>query len=286
MYIVVTGAKGQLGKSLQDIFRKIPDFKVKYIDIEDLDLTDSFQVEKYFQQNNGFDYLINCAAYTAVDKAEVEPEKAESVNSNAVENIAKAAADKGFRIIHISTDYVFSGDVINPYKETDVPNPKTVYGETKLKGERKLLEIAPDSVIIRTSWLYSKYCKNFYITMRDKALKEEAVRVVNDQKGTPTNASDLAETILAIITAKQWIPGIYNFSNEGETTWYDFTKEIYGLVRNNTELVSSTTTEEFKSLARRPKYSVLDKTKIKNTYRIKISDWRESLKRLVESDFI
>lgn len=286
MYIVVTGAKGQLGKSLQDIFRKIPDFKVKYIDIEDLDLTDSFQVEKYFQQNNGFDYLINCAAYTAVDKAEVEPGKAESVNSDAVENIARAAADKGFRIIHISTDYVFSGDVINPYKETDVPNPKTVYGETKLKGERKLLEIAPDSIIIRTSWLYSKYCKNFYITMRDKALKGEAVRVVNDQKGTPTNASDLAETILAIITAEQWRPGIYNFSNEGETTWYDFTKEIYGLVRNNPGLVSSTTTEEFKSLARRPKYSVLDKTKIKNTYRIKISDWRESLKRLVESDFI
>ena len=116
MYIVVTGAKGQLGKSLQDIFRKIPDFKVKYIDIEDLDLTDSFQVEKYFQQNNGFDYLINCAAYTAVDKAEEEPGKAESVNSDAVENIAKAAADKGFRIIHISTDYVFSGDVIHPYK--------------------------------------------------------------------------------------------------------------------------------------------------------------------------
>lgn len=286
MYIVVTGAKGQLGKSLQDIFRKIPDFKVKYIDIEDLDLTDSFQVEKYFQQNNGFDYLINCAAYTAVDKAEMEPGKAESVNSDAVENIAKAAADKGFRIIHISTDYVFSGDVINPYKETDIPNPKTVYGETKLKGERKLLEIAPDSIIIRTSWLYSKYCKNFYITMRDKALMGEAVRVVNDQKGTPTNASDLAETILAIITAEQWIPGIYNFSNEGETTWYDFTKEIYGLVRNNPGLVSSTTTEEFKSLARRPKYSVLDKTKIKNTYRIKISDWRESLKRLVESDFI
>lgn len=280
--IIVTGGNGQLGRSLKDILVDYPELEACFIDIDNLDLTNKTQVEDYFE-NHKCEILINCAAYTAVDKAEAEPEKAMAINKTAVENIAKSAQKHNFKIIHISTDYVFDGQGETPYKETQSPNPQSVYGRTKMAGEETLSGLIKDAIIIRTAWLYSKYGKNFFLTMRDKAMKGEEVRVVNDQKGTPTNAMDLAKAILEIISSNNWIPGIYHYTNQGETTWCDFTKEIYRLFNSETDLVKPITSAEYPTAARRPKYSVLDKTKIIDTYGLSIPTWEKSLEELVKS---
>lgn len=281
MNVVITGAEGQLGTSLKKLTDSYESLNPLYIDYRELDLTDGNAVEKFFD-THPCDILINCAAYTAVDKAESDRERAEAINSTALEYIGTSAAKHGFKVIHISTDYVFDGDSSSPYTEDQRPNPKTVYGETKLRGESALLSKRPGSVIIRTAWLYSPFGHNFFLTMRNKALQGEAVRVVNDQKGSPTNAFDLAKAILEISIAKDWKPGIYHYSNEGEATWYDFAKEIYCLQGADTSLVSPVNSDEYPSAARRPSYSLLDKTKIRNQYKVQTPDWRESLKKLTE----
>ena len=280
MKLLVTGGKGQLGQSLREIIRQ-RNVEAEFIDIEELDLTDKTSLESYFQ-NQKPDILINCAAYTAVDRAEGEPEKAEAINVKAVENLAIAARKNNFKIIHISTDYVFDGEKKDGYVESDIPNPQTVYGLTKLKGEEKLKEILRDAIIVRTAWLYSNYGRNFFLTMRAKALKEERVNVVGDQTGSPTNADDLASTILNIILSGKWEAGTYHYSNGGKTTWYEFTREIYRLSGANPDLVSMISSMEYKSAARRPANSLLDKTKIIETFGIEIPYWKDSRRKIIE----
>lgn len=261
--LVITGGNGQLGRSIRDSIIKYPNLKGVFIDVETLDLTDANAVKEYFE-SNPFDFVVNCAAYTAVDKAETDAGAAEAINVRAVRNIAIAAVKNGFRVMHISTDYVFDGESSTPYKETDTTNPQTVYGQTKLQGERELIRHAPESMVIRTAWLYSNYGKNFFLTMKAKALAGEKVRVVADQRGCPTEASSLADVILRVIAEDKWHPGIYHFTGREEMSWYDFTRDIYKMVGADPELVSAITTSEFPALAKRPKYSVLDNTKIRN----------------------
>lgn len=280
MKLLVTGGNGQLGQSFKEIIRQ-GNVEAEFIDIEELDLTDKTAVEAYFQ-NQKIDILINCAAYTAVDRAESEPEKAEAINVTAVENIATAAKNHNFKIIHISTDYVFDGEKKEGYVETDIPNPQSVYGKTKLKGEKTLSEKLPDAIIIRTAWLYSNYGRNFYLTMRGKALKGDKVGVVGDQTGSPTNAEDLASAIMEIILSGKWEAGTYHYSNGGKTTWYEFTREIYRMSAADPDLVSMISSSEYKSAARRPANSLLDKTKIIDTFGIEIPEWRESLRETIE----
>lgn len=284
MRILITGGKGQLGQSLKQVLKNRRDIQASFIDLEELDLTDSKAVESYFQSHY-CDVLVNCAAYTAVDRAEEEPERAESINVTGTENIALASKRHGFRIIHISTDYVFDGESQIPYRESDPTAPQSVYGRTKLEGENRLFTHNPQSIVIRTAWLYSLYGRNFFLTMRERALRGEAVRVVDDQTGTPTYAEDLAETILKIADSSEWLPGIYNYSNKGITTWYDFTREIYRLHGADPDvLVSRIKTEELNCAARRPKYSLLDKTKIKETFNINVPSWEESLAKTVKEN--
>ena len=280
MKLLVTGGKGQLGQSFKEIIRQ-RNVEPEFIDIEELDLTEKTAVEAYFQ-NQKIDILINCAAYTAVDRAESEPEKAEAINVTAVENLAEAAKNHNFKIIHISTDYVFDGEKKEGYVETDIPNPQSVYGKTKLKGEKTLSEKLPDAIIIRTAWLYSNYRRNFYLTMRSKALKGDRVSIVGDQTGSPTNAEDLASAIMEIILSGIWEAGTYHYSNGGKTTWYEFTREIYRMSGADPDLVSMISSSEYNSAARRPANSLLDKTKIIDTFGIEIPEWAESLRKTIE----
>ena len=247
-----------------------------YTDIKDLDLTDSEAVKKFIIDNE-ISHVVNCAAYTAVDKAEQEPALCAKINTDAVKNIAEVAADYGVKVIHVSTDYVFDGTAHAPYKESDKVNPISTYGTTKRKGEMVLLSMSPDAVIIRTAWLYSPYGNNFVKTMIRLGSERPELGVVCDQIGTPTYALDLAEAIYTILTARQWVPGIYHFSDEGVCSWYDFTKAIHRIAGIKSCNVKPIATDDYPTLAARPPYSVLDKTRIKKTYGITIPHWEESL---------
>lgn len=278
MKILVTGCKGQLGTELQVAFkRRHPEYEVEYIDIDALDLTDSKKVGDYLEGGD-FTHIINCAAYTAVDKAEDEPITCTEVNVNAVKNIASHAESHGIKVIHISTDYVFDGTSNTPYRETDKTQPRSHYGTTKRKGETALLGLCPDAIIIRTAWLYSALCKkNFVGAILNKANSGQNLRVVSDQLGTPTNAADLADVIVSIIASGKWLSGIYHFTNEGVASWYDFAKAILEFAGKKEVKVMPIRTEDYPTAAERPAYSVLDTCKIKNTYGIEIPYWRDSL---------
>lgn len=276
MRILVTGAAGQLGNELHNVLeQKMPGITM-YTDIKDLDLTDSEAVKKFIIDNE-ISHVVNCAAYTAVDKAEQEPALCAKINTDAVKNIAEVAADYGVKVIHVSTDYVFDGTAHAPYKESDKVNPISTYGTTKRKGEMVLLSMSPDAVIIRTAWLYSPYGNNFVKTMMRLGSERSELGVVCDQIGTPTYALDLAEAIYTILTARQWVPGIYHFSDEGVCSWYDFTKAIHRIAGIKSCNVKPIATDDYPTLAARPPYSVLDKTRIKKTYGITIPHWEESL---------
>lgn len=276
MKILVTGANGQLGRELRNILEsEIPGQSI-YTDVSELDLTDSKAVDLFFKQNE-ISHVVNCAAYTAVDRAEEEKLECASININAVKNLAIAADSIGAKIIHISTDYVFDGTAHRPYKESDKVNPISEYGTTKRKGETALLALAPESIIIRTSWLYSPHGNNFVKTMMRLGEERPEIKVVCDQIGSPTYALDLAKAIYNVLTSHQWVEGIFHYSNEGVCSWYDFAKAIHRVAGINGCIVSPIPTEEYPTAASRPFYSVLDKSRIKATYGTKVPYWEDSL---------
>jgi len=277
--ILVTGSNGQLGNELRELAPSFVQYEFIFTDVEELSITDKDAVEKIFQEQQPA-YLINCAAYTAVDKAESDKELANEINGTAVGILAAASKKHNTRFIHISTDYVFNGNATSPIKEDDKVDPVNVYGATKLLGERLAMQNNPQSIIIRTAWVYSFYGKNFVKTMMRLMNEKESIGVVNDQIGSPTYAADLAETIMQIISSDKWHSGIYNYSNEGIISWFDFANEIKRLI-NSACIVNPLTTEQFPTPAKRPKYSVLDKTKIQQTFSIELKDWKESLKTCI-----
>ena len=279
--LLVTGANGQLGNEMQRIVAANPGkVNAYFTDIDTLDISDAAAV-RAFIEHNAIDVIVNCAAYTAVDRAEDEMVLCAKLNIDAVANLASAARDFGAKVLHISTDYVFDGFAHRPYEETDEPNPRSTYGTTKLQGERELLKYAPDSIIVRTAWLYSPFGKNFVKTMLSLGESRDRLSVVCDQVGTPTAAADLASATFTIITAPEWHAGIFHFSNEGAISWYDFTKAIHRIAGITTCEVSPIKSKDYPTRAVRPFYSVLDKTKIKATFGITIPYWEESLARCI-----
>ena len=277
--ILITGAHGQLGSALSSLLQSTP-YNVVCTDYDSLDITNSEAVESFIGEGK-FDYIVNCAAYTQVDRAEEDADNADLLNHIAVANIANAALNCGGRVIHISTDYVFDGIHFVPYVECDEPAPSSVYGSSKLAGERDLFDIAPDSIVVRTAWLYSATGNNFVKTMLRLGKEKDSIRVVYDQIGSPTYAPDLASAILTIIESETWVPGVYHFTNEGVISWYDFTKAIFRISGVHCE-VSPILSSEYKTLAVRPHYSVLDKSKIKSVFGVNIPYWEDSLQLCIK----
>ena len=275
--ILVTGGNGQLGSSLRNISESFPDFSFSFIDYEDLDLAKAGSVNEFFRGRH-FDYIINCAAFTAVDLAESQRETAFNVNAGIPQILAGIAETHNIRLIHISTDYVYDGTNSVPHTENETPGPASVYAQSKLEGEKPLRD-HPSAIIIRTSWLYGEFGKNFLKTMLYLGKERKEIGIVFDQTGTPTYAGDLAKTLLEIISFSEkndFIPGIYNYSNEGVCSWYDFAREIMIQSGRNCR-VNPIRTFEYPLPAKRPEYSVLDKSKIKRTFGIEIPYWKDSL---------
>lgn len=275
--ILVTGSNGQVGKELKQLASGFPQYEFIFLGREDLPIHHFEMVRHYFTVYKP-NYLINCAAYTAVDRAEQEKDLAMQVNGEAAGVLAAVCKENNCRFIHISTDYVFDGTADQPYREDDSTNPQSVYGASKLEGERQALQYNPDSIIIRTSWVYSEFGKNFVRTMLKLMQERPELKVVNDQVGSPTYAADLAEVMLQIIASGQWHPGIYHYSNSGIISWYDFAVAIKELTGYNGH-VYPIPTAEYPTPAKRPAWSVLDKTKICHTYNIELKQWKESLSR-------
>lgn len=275
MKILITGANGQLGTELREILERDFPGQTLYTDVQELDLTNAKAVES-FVANNEITHIVNCAAYTAVDRAEEEKMLCAAVNTDAVKNLAMAADANGAKIIHISTDYVFDGTNHRPYRESDKVNPISQYGTTKRKGETLLLALAPQAIIIRTAWLYSAHGKNFVKTMLRLAETQPEIKVVCDQIGTPTFARDLARAVVKVLQSHQWVPGIYHFTDEGAASWYDFAKAIFRIAGKDVK-VTPIPTEDYPTAASRPSYSILDRTRIKATYGIEIPHWEEAL---------
>lgn len=277
--ILVTGANGQLGCEIKALALKYPSFNFVFISKEYLPVDDFAKVAEYFAANN-FDFCINCAAYTAVDKAEAEREKAFLINADAVANLARLCNQHKVQLIHISTDYVFDGAANQPYQETDQTHPLAVYGQSKLKGEILALQNDPGAVIIRTSWLYSSYKNNFVKTMLRLMNEKDSINVVSDQFGCPTYAADLAEAVMQIISSgKSNInPGIYHYSNAGIITWYQFAVAIKRLSGSKC-IVNPVSTAEYPTASKRPAYTALDTSKIKDQFNIDIPKWELSLEK-------
>ena len=289
MRILVTGKDGQLGQSLRKVIRagaKINNGhrsnEFTFVGRQELDLSNNININNYLNSNNKFDIIINCAAYTAVDKAEEEKELANQINHLAVKQIAEISYKLQTKLIHISTDYVFNGQSDEPYLETDIVNPINVYGKTKLAGEKALQDIMPtDAIIIRTSWVYSEYGNNFVKTMLKLSKERNELSVVNDQIGSPTYAADLAKVILGIINNKHYQDKnqptqVCHYSNWGQISWYQFAKEIFKLAEIDCK-ISPITTEQYPTPAKRPMNTIMDKNKIIKAYNMDISNWKDSL---------
>lgn len=280
MKILVTGAYGQLGNELKVLAEKDSDHQFLFTDADTLDITDKNQVRQFFEKEKP-EFVVNCAAYTAVDKAEVETDLAQRINANAPALLAKYTTQFDCGFIHISTDYVFNGKSFIPYNENDPVQPESVYGKTKLAGENFVLSSESKAVIIRTSWLYSSFGNNFVKTMLRLGEERDLLKVVYDQVGTPTYAADLAKAVLSILTIyekepENFQPGIYHFSNEGVTSWYDFAKSIFEMSGLGCKVLP-VLSDEFPTPAKRPAYSVLNKSKIKETFKLEIPYWKDSL---------
>lgn len=291
MVVLVTGANGQLGQSIQFIAEKYPNIQFVYTDFQEMDITNLENCKTVFAKHEP-QFCINTAAYTAVDKAESEQEKAHLINAVGPENLAKVCKEFDTILLHISTDFIFSGEnrvtsrgVEMPYLESDIPNPQSVYGQTKLDGELAIQKNWEKHFIVRTSWVYSQFANNFMKTMLRLASERDSLSVVSDQIGTPTNAVDLAETLVTIIQSSiihhPSSFGIYNFSNEGVCSWYDFAKEIFHQKGISIDL-QPIPTSAYPTPAKRPAFSVLDKSKIKTTFPVEIADWKTSLKKCLE----
>ena len=278
--ILVTGANGQLGQCLQKISSQFEEFEFIFTDSETLDITNKEEVNDFFWQNAP-DFCINAAAYTAVDLAETDIEKAFLVNADGTENLAEACAENNAQFIHVSTDYVFDGENNLAYTEEDFTNPLGVYGASKLAGDELALEVNPCSVILRTSWVYSEFGKNFVKTMLSLFATKEELNIVADQFGQPTNANDLAEAIMKIIKSGKITPGIFNFSNLGRISWFDFAEKIAELSDAKIKL-NAIETSQYPTPAKRPKNSVLDLDKISKTYAVPLKPWEESLEDCVQ----
>lgn len=281
MKILVTGANGQLGSEIQLLSSEFSEFKFVFSDRSVLSMDAPETISTYLDAIQP-DFIVNCAAYTAVDKAETEPELADLINNKAVGIIAKWSFLNRAKLVHISTDYVFDGTSASPLKESDATNPQNEYGNTKLKGEIACLNANPESIIIRTSWVYSEFGNNFVKTMLRLMKERESINVVEDQIGSPTYAKDLAQAILDIISKNNWISGIYNFSNEGEISWFDFAVAIKEITKSNCD-VKGIPSAQFPTPAKRPMYSLLNKSKIKETFGVEVPEYRESLKKCIKT---
>lgn len=281
MRVLITGSNGQLGSEIKELANNYSKLDFIFKDLPELDIC-NFEALQAFIMDNNINAVINCAAYTAVDKAEEDAENAERVNSMGVINIVNALEKVNGKLIHISTDYVFDGDHFLPYKETDPVSPIGVYGETKRAGELSVINSDIDSIVIRTSWLYSSYGNNFVKTMLRLGKEKESLGVIFDQVGTPTYARDLAKTCLEILDYKKEANinsngNLYHYSNEGVASWYDFAISIMELGGQNCK-VNPIQTKDYLTLAKRPQYSILNKSKIKTAFKIEIPYWRDSLK--------
>ena len=273
--ILVTGANGQLGSELQSLSQNY-NYNFYFTDKNELDITDRLKLEKFVNENN-IKIIINCAAYTAVDKAEEEKELAEMINNKAVGYLSQISKEKDIFLIHISTDYVFDGKNYKPYTEEDKTNPQSIYGVTKLKGEEAFINSGAKGIIIRTSWVYSSFGNNFVKTMLRLSKERDELGVIFDQVGTPTYAKDLARAILDIIPQIQNSKlSIYNYSNEGVLSWYDFAKEIMRMAKLKCQ-INPIETKDYPTPATRPHYSLLNKTKIKKDFNLTIPYWKDSL---------
>ena len=274
--ILVTGANGQLGQSILEQSKNYKEIECFFVTRNELDITNEELINHYFEDKS-FDFVINCAAYTAVDKAEDDQENAYLVNAKATEFLAKITNEKGIPFIHVSTDYVFDGTEAQPRLETDQTNPLGVYGQTKLDGENLALENNPKTIILRTAWVYSRFGNNFVKTMLRLFNDKDSISVVADQIGSPTNAIDLADAILTIISKDDLTYGIFNYSNEGECSWFEFAQKIKEF-SNSTIEINPVPTSAYPTKAKRPAYSLLDKSKIKEVYQLDIPTWEDSLK--------
>jgi len=281
MNVLITGANGQLGLEIANLAPMFSAFTFFFTDKSTLNIVDFKEVERYVSKNK-IDVIVNCAAYTNVDKAEDEFDLADKVNHLAVKNLGEIAKKHHLKLIHISTDYVFDGNSEIPYTETDVTNPQNAYGISKLKGEKALLEINPkNSVIIRTSWLFSEFGHNFVKTMLQLCKEKEQISVVLDQIGSPTYAKDLARAILKIIPEinSEGLQ-IYHYANKGTCGWFDFAQEIMKISQSNC-IILPITSAAFKTKAKRPKYSLLNTDKTQNTFNLEIPNWEDSLKECI-----
>lgn len=278
MRILITGSKGQLGNEIRVLAEGFPDFDFLYTDIDELDITDQLKVDEFFISNMP-QVIINCAAYTAVDKAESDEAMAHLINATAVENLSKSATKIGALIIHVSTDYVFDGNSYLPYCEIDETNPQSAYGRTKLAGEEAVRQYADKAIIIRTSWLYSAFGNNFVKTMIKYGKERKELKVVFDQVGTPTYARDLAKAILDIIPSAIQHSGteLFHYSNEGVASWYDFARTVIAFSGISCD-IKPILTKDYPLPAHRPCFSVLNKSKIKEKYSIDIPYWIDSVK--------
>ena len=278
--ILITGSHGQLGNEMQQAAARFPAFRFIYTDVEDLDICDKAALNA-FVKANAVNVIVNCAAYTAVDKAEDDVELCYKINAEAVRNIGEVAHQNGLKVVHVSTDYVFDGTNYLPYSEDQAVSPNTVYGKSKLAGEQALMETCEQTVILRTAWLYSSFGNNFVKTMIKLGTERDSLNVIFDQIGTPTYAADLADTILKILSHETFTPGMYHFSDEGVCSWYDFTKTIHRIAGITCD-VRPIETKDYPARTPRPHYSVLNKAKIKATYGITIPHWEESLERCMK----
>jgi len=279
--ILVTGANGQLANEIKDLSSSYLD-EFFFVNKDELDICDKDKVDSFVDLNN-INVIINCAAYTAVDKAESDKDLADSINHKAVENFAKLSKEKAIKLIHVSTDYVFDGKNYKPYVESDEPNPNSIYGKTKLDGENSMIEINPfNSIIIRTSWVYSSHGTNFVKTMLRLGEEKDSLGVIFDQVGTPTYARDLAKAILEIIPKlNNKKVEIYNYSNEGVLSWYDFSKEIMRMTKLKC-VINPIESKEYPTPAARPHFSLLNKAKIKKDFNISIPFWKDSLDECIK----
>lgn len=278
--ILVTGANGQLGSEMRVISTKFAAHNFIFTDVAELDICDPNAVNQFLEYNK-VDFILNCAAYTAVDKAEDDIDTCYKINKDAVAILAEASSKRKIKIVHISTDYVFDGSSHIPYTEEMSVCPSSIYGKSKQEGEDVLLNLCPDSVIIRTSWLYSSYGNNFVKTMIKLGKERESLNVIFDQIGTPTYAADLALAMMRVVDSSDFVPGIYHFSNEGVCSWYDFTITIHQMLNIDCKVLPIES-KEYPVRTPRPHYSVLNKAKIKSVYGVEIPHWTNGLKRCLE----